>query len=556
MLFSSFAFLLAFLPTTCAGFLLAGRLKDHRAGLVWLTLCSIVFYGAGNPLGLGVMLASIVVNYRAAAAIARGVTQGSAGRRAASRLFVLGAAFNIALLGYFKYKNFFLETSNELFGSQLALGAWILPLGISFLTFKQIAFLSDARAGKIGLDALDYLCFVFFFPQVIAGPIVHYGEVVPQFQHLRPRFDARSVAAGVSLFSIGLFKKVVLADGAASYVSPVFASADDGHVVQFVAAWIGALAFTFEIYFDFSGYSDMALGLARLFGIRLPPNFESPFKSSSIIDFWSRWHITLTRFLTTYIYMPVMLQVSRWRRRQGKPMLRGGQLSGGAFVGLAMTPSLLTMLVSGIWHGAGLTFVLWGLLHGVYICINQAWRYWRPRWRPEAYEAWMRPLGFVLTFCAVVAAIVLFRAHTVAAAGRILHAMLGLDGVSLPIAVLDRLGALGRLLGRLGVTPDPSAGKYLGIAALFLLALVLIATVGPSSQDLIAELDPAPGRAPPAGIGSSAPVPGISPASAPHRGISAWRMRFTPAWALAVAAMFTLGCCGLNHVGEFVYWQF
>jgi D-alanyl-lipoteichoic acid acyltransferase DltB (MBOAT superfamily) len=543
MLFSSFGFLLVFLPATCAGYLLAGRWQARRAGLAWLTACSIAFYGAWNALGLCVMLASILVNYRLAAAMLRRDPSTGSGRRAASRLFIWGTVFNIALLAYFKYKNFFLAATNSAFGTHLGLDAWILPLGISFLTFKQIAFLADARAGKIRPDALDYLCFVFFFPQVMAGPIIHYGEVAPQFERLRPGFDARSVAAGVCLFAIGLFKKTVLAACAAYYAAPVFAAVDEGHVLHFLAAWIGALAYTFEIYFDFSGYCDMALGLARAFGVRLPPNFDSPFRSSSIIDFWGRWHMTLTRFLTTYIYLPVMLRLSRRRARSGKPLMRDARLSGGAFVGMAMAPSLLTMLVSGIWHGAGLTYLLWGLLHGIYICINQAWRAWRPRWPARSYEAWMRPVGFVLTLAAVAAAIVLFRARSVGGAARMLHAMLGLDGLSLPIIVLERLGVLGRALQGLGVVPDASAGSYLAVAVLALGTLLLIATVGPSSQDLVAELD-APARQ---GIDAAAPRE-MQP--------RAWRMRYSPAWALAMAVLLTLGCCGVNRVATFVYWQF
>jgi D-alanyl-lipoteichoic acid acyltransferase DltB (MBOAT superfamily) len=571
MLFSSFAFLLAFLPATCAGYFLVGKLSARSAALAWLTLCSMAFYGASNPLGMVVMLLSIVVNYRLAIVIGDRLHDGPRGRRVASRLFIIGAACNVALLGYFKYKNFFLSASNELLGTQLTLHEWILPLGISFLTFKQIAFLADARAGKIRPNALDYLCFVFFFPQVVAGPIVHYGEVVPQFQRLRPGFDARDIAAGVCLFSIGLFKKAVLADGSVPYVLPAFSAADDGRNVQFVWAWIGALAFTLEIYFDFSGYSDMALGLGRLFGIRLPVNFNSPLKSSSIVDFWSRWHITLTRFLTAYIYLPVMLRLSRRRREAGKPTMRGGRLSVGAFFGMSLVPSLLTMLVSGIWHGAGLTFVLWGLLHGAYICINQAWRYWRPRWPVVAYERWMVPLGFGLTFVAVVAGSVLFRAHTLGSAGRMIHAMLGLDGVSLPIAVLGHLGPLGQLLQSFGVTPDPIPGRFLGVAALFLAALTLIATLGPNSNELVAGLDPEPltepgKESPKERRGSSvddrpAHMPGAaavaaSPSAGMNVPLTAWRMRYRPAWALAVATMFVLGCCGINRVSQFLYWQF
>jgi len=554
MLFNSYSFLFLFLPATCLGYLLVGRLNSRQASLAWLVLCSIAFYGVWNPMNLVVMLPSIGINYLAAVTIKRLLKRGDPGRRTASSLLLIGVAFNLLFLGYFKYKNFFLETTNELLGTDLPLAAVILPLGISFITFKQIAFLSDVRKGKIDFNVLDYLTFVFFFPQLIAGPIVHYGEVIPQFEQIKYRLDTRDIVVGICLLSIGLFKKTVLADGMAANVSPIFSATDQEETISFLAAWMGALAYTFQIYFDFSGYSDMALGLARLFGIRLPLNFDSPFKSSSIIEFWSRWHVTLTRFLTTYIYMPVMRHVSRWRRRFGLPILTNKSLTVGAFISLAMAPAVLTMFLSGVWHGAGFTFVLWGLLHGLYICINQAWRFWRPKWNRVSYESVMGPVGFLLTFGAVVIAIVFFRARSVAAAGRVLHAMFGLDGISLPITIMNRLGFIGHFLGSLGVTGNLSSGASFVISSLSLIALFVIATLGPNSLEILRDFDPA-FHYPPTSTKSAIAPSDIIMKRGWRRALS-FKLQLSPVWAFAVAVLFVLGSFGLNQVSQFLYWKF
>ena len=230
----------------------------------------------------------------------------------------MGIAFNVAFLGYFKYSNFLVGTINDAFGTQMVLARVILPLGISFITFQKIAFLIDVQAGRIESFTLqDYCLFVLFFPQLIAGPIVHYREMMPQFHRVSCRFDQENVSVGLTLLAFGLFKKVFLADKIALIVTPIYGQATSGSSIALLPAWIAAVGFTLQIYFDFSGYTDMALGIARLFGVRLPPNFNSPLRASSIIDFWQRWHMTLTRFLTAYMYNPLALWLTRRRAARG-----------------------------------------------------------------------------------------------------------------------------------------------------------------------------------------------------------------------------------------------
>ncbi len=264
---------------------------------------------------------------------------------------VVGIAFNLGTLGYFKYFNFFVETANVVFNAGFNFDEIILPLAISFFTFQQITFLVDAYRGKAcDYNFLHYALFVTFFPQLIAGPIVHHAEMMPQFLKRKTGgLSNASIAVGGSIFLLGLFKKVVLADNVAAYATPVFAAASAGQELTLIESWGGVLAYTFQLYFDFSGYSDMAIGLARMFGIVLPLNFNSPYKAASIIDFWRRWHMTLSRFLRDYVYFPL-----------------GGSLRGRMKRHINL---MITMLLGGLWHGAGWTFVVWGGLHGIYLMI-------------------------------------------------------------------------------------------------------------------------------------------------------------------------------------------
>ena len=552
MLFNSYGFIFVFLPAICLAYQLLGKLQSRRLSLSWIVLSSILFYGIWNPYNLAVIAPSIGVNYGLALLIRRSNARGDAGQRAASWLLAAGVLFNLAVLGYFKYKNFFLDSLNLALGTQFELTAVMLPLGISFITFQKIAFLLDVRAETVkDFDLYDFLVFVFFFPQLIAGPIVHYREMMPQFEQLNYRLSGRDLAVGLSLFAMGLFKKVVLADGVAVHVGPAFSAAEQGQSLDFFAAWIGALAYTFQIYFDFSGYSDMAIGLARLFGIRLPVNFNSPLKASSIIDFWARWHITLTRFLTAYVYTPVVMALTRRRMQAGKPVLGRGPADPGAFMVLIAFPTVLTMFVSGFWHGAGFTFVIWGLLHGAYLCVNHGWRQWRPKWDKQRYERVMKPLGFVLTFVAVVVGMVWFRARNVGGALEMLQAMAGGHGVSLPDALMARLGAAAGWLEQLGVHGSMSSGSEFVAAVGWLVALFLIATLAPNSLELLRHFEPALHYVPPKPPKQA--KPGVD-AGRPSTALPA--LQFSLPWAALMAFAFVLGAFGLNRVSEFLYWQF
>ena len=539
MLFNSYAFLLVFLPLTLLGRVLLSRLGSRRAIVLWLVACSVVFYGVWNPLSLTIITPSLLVNYLLARWLRHCVAQEQpAAQRRATWLLAAGIVFNVCFLGYFKYRNFFVESSNLLLGTQGALIEVLLPLGISFITFQKIAFLVDIRVGAIDrFDAIDFLIFVFFFPQLIAGPIVHYREMVPQFNTMSIRLRAEDLAVGMGLFAIGLFKKAVLADGVAPHATAMFDGVWAGGRVDFVAAWIGSIAYMLQIYFDFSGYSDMAIGLARMFGIRLPANFNSPLKASSFIEFWSRWHMTLTRFLTAYVHAPLVMRLTRRRMQRGQPVLDRRHKGVAAFAVLLAGPTLLTMFVSGFWHGAGATFIVWGLVHGVLLCINHAWRLWRPAWDKHAYDRVMVPLGRVITLVTLILTMVLFRARDMDTALQVLHAMAGLDGVALPQAIVSRLGALGTWLTGHGLVAAMSSGVTFLQAVAWLAALGAVALWLPNSLELMRRFEPA--------IAFKA-----DPAS------RALAVSWHAAWGIGLGTLLLLGVMSLNRISEFLYWQF
>jgi D-alanyl-lipoteichoic acid acyltransferase DltB (MBOAT superfamily) len=450
----------------------------------------------------------------------------------------------VAFLGYFKYTDFILTAMNDVTGTSFILQHIILPLGISFITFQKIAFLLDVHAERIESFTLrDYLLFVLFFPQLIAGPIVHYREMMPQFHSNPCKFDQDGLVVGVTLFCFGLFKKAVLADGIAAYVTPVYDLAAHGSPVSLIQGWFAAIGFTLQLYFDFSGYSDMAGGLARCFGVRLPLNFYSPLQTSSIIDFWSRWHITLTRFLTAYLYNPMLLWLTRRRYARGLPG-PGGQRAGmGAFLRLVAAPTLLTMFVSGLWHGAGYLFVLWGLLHGVYITINHAWRKIAPNlWSSkESYHRFMRPAGFVITFFSVVLAMVLFRAPNAHAAVDVFKGMLGLQGIELPPAMANKATAL-RFL-RHSVSVANMSTVYFLTQQLWMVVLLLIALTLPNTIQIMRGYEPMLGaRARPVDTG----LPLL-------RSLS-WNPNL--AWAIVMSLLAAAAIMRVGGPSEFLYWQF
>lgn len=399
MLFTSAQFIFLFLPVVLAGFFAIGRFNRQLAA-AWLTLASLFFYGYWDAKYVVLLLTSIGMNYSLGY-----VLQTSSGERRKTFILAAGVGANLLLLGYYKYTNFIVANVAALTGLDWTIDQIILPLGISFFTFTQIAFLVDARRGEAReLNSIHYALFVTYFPHLIAGPILHHKQMMPQFgrrETYSPTLE--NIVVGLTIFLIGLFKKLVLADEVAPFATAVFDAAAAGKALSFQEAWVGALAYTLQLYFDFSGYSDMAIGLSRLFGIQLPINFNSPYKALSIIDFWRRWHITLSTFLRDYLYISL-----------------GGSRRGEARRYLNL---FLTMLLGGIWHGAGWTFVVWGVLHGGYLVVNHGWRALCTRLRIAPKGPLWTVACWLLTFIAVVVAWVYFRAPSLAAAHAILSVM-------------------------------------------------------------------------------------------------------------------------------------
>jgi alginate O-acetyltransferase complex protein AlgI len=545
MLFNSLEFIFGFLPTTLALFFIIGMVSRTWA-LRWIIFTSLSFYFWWRPLNVLLIAPSILINFAFARALLRlGEDESQSGR--SKIVLSLGLAFNIAFLGYFKYIDFGRSVMNDIFGANLVLTHVILPLGISFITFQKIAFLIDVHARRVkSFTFQDYCLFVLFFPQLIAGPIVHYREMMPQFHSASCRFNKESFAVGLTLLSFGLFKKVILADHVANIATPIYNQAASGVNISLLMAWVAAIGFTLQIYFDFSGYTDMALGLARLFGIRLPQNFNSPLQASSIIDFWLRWHMTLTRFLTAYIYNPLTLWLTRRRMAGGRPLLAGHNTTLGAFLYLLMFPIVLTMLISGLWHGAGYGFVVWGLLHGVYLTINHAWRLIRPRfWSDQiTYERFMQPMGWVLTFTSVAASMVFFRSSTITSAIDMISGLIGLNGIALPLVIYDYLGPLAGWLHHVGVTslpPELWSGREFLIAVMWIVVLIFIALACPNTLEILAPYEPALG---------------VKPPTADLRRGRLIKWNASLPWAILVSFMAAIAILSIRGESEFLYWQF
>jgi alginate O-acetyltransferase complex protein AlgI len=514
VLFNSYAFIFLFLPITLLGFHLIGGRGHHRIAIAWLVAASLFFYGWWNPAYLGLILGSMLFNYAVGVSLSGNPNRGVLG---------LGIAANLGLLGYYKYANFFVDNLNAFVGSSFHLETILLPLAISFFTFQQIAYLVDAYRGETHeYRFLHYALFVTFFPQLIAGPIVHHKEMLPQFaKDVLYRLKAEHLAVGITIFAIGLFKKVVLADGIAVYATPVFDAAEAGVALTFFEAWGGALAYTLQLYFDFSGYSDMAIGLARMFGVRLPLNFNSPYKATNIIDFWRRWHITLSRFLRDYLYIPL-----------------GGNRKGEVRRNINI---LITMLLGGLWHGAGWTFVLWGGLHGAYLVINHAWRRLFQNAQPTLFGSFF---GWTITMLAVVAAWVPFRAESMEGAMQVLGAMAGSNGFALPesyLGYLNKLAGLGNLLATQG-WQFGEVEYFKGIKQVSgLVLLILLAALSPNTQQIM-------NRHRPAFETYRGEIPSLR-----YR----W-MEWQPnrAWGFILGIIFLLCLIGLSKPSEFLYFQF
>ncbi len=497
------------MPLALLGFVLASRFGP-RAGGLWLILASLAFYAYWRVDFLPLLLISIAFNYTTGFLLVRTGER----PRLQTGIFLVGLTGDLLALFYFKYAAAVAASLGFHTVAGTPFESIILPLGISFFTFTQIGYLVDVKQGVAKTRELQsYVLFVTFFPHLIAGPILHNREMMPQFADPATyRFNTSNFAIGLTIFSIGLAKKVVFADPLSSGVATAFAHpATDG----LVTAWYAVIAYSLQLYFDFSGYSDMAIGLARMFNIRFPLNFNSPYKSTTVIDYWQRFHMTLTRFITMYIYNPMALWITRWRGAHGLDNSRKASATPGGFLSLVAAPTLVTMGLAGVWHGAGSRYLIFGLLHGFYIVVNHATRIYfpapkKPPPRPWLVQTAVHAAKVLAVYVAALVAFAFFRAGSTGEAFEVLAGMLGLHGAG-------------------GVLPLATAAQ---LAVLF--AIVWFA---PNTQQIMHNYEPALGRSIPN------PYPRLS-----------WQPR--PRWALACGMVAALGVLALGGTTEFLYFQF
>ncbi|MEH6559633.1 MAG: MBOAT family protein [Oceanicoccus sp.] len=416
------------------------------AGKAWLVLSSLFFYGYWVSDYLLLIIGSILVNYSLGTAINNHSATKNGNFISKKILLVIGILFNLSLLGYFKYIDFMIDNINFLLNAELSNLNILLPLAISFFTFQQIAYLVDSyQTSTKEYNFLNYCLFVTFFPQLIAGPIVHHGDMMPQFARKENQFlKWKHILVGCTIFSIGLFKKVVIADTFAGWANEGYAIQTD---LTFLQAWSASLSYTFQLYYDFSGYTDMAIGAALLFNIHLPINFNSPYKSQDIQDFWRRWHITLSSWLRDYIYIPL-----------------GGNRKGSLSTYLNL---LATFIIGGLWHGAAWTFIIWGCLHGGALVINKMWQ--RTGYRLHSIVAWL------VTFLFVHIAWIFFRSETLDEAFRVIKGLLDFDSIALSQGFADQISAASDWHGlqNLSLTTSSTTPEWPVLACLLILAATL-----------------------------------------------------------------------------------
>jgi alginate O-acetyltransferase complex protein AlgI len=536
MLFNSYRFLFAFLPITMVGFHLLGR-YGRRPVIAWLAICSVYFYSVWNPAFVLLLVGSIAVNY----AVARGIASSPEESSRRQRLLVLGVTLNLLALFYFKYLYKTLLLLKALHLAHVDPHPILLPIGISFFTFTQISYLVDLAQGQAERqDFLSYLLFVTFFPHLIIGPILHHKEMMPQFgpipgeprqKAVNPHPPARrfalkpaDVSLGLTWFLMGLAKKVLIADNLSHAADAAFQHA--GSLTSF-SAITGLVVYSMQLYFDFSGYSDMAIGLARVFSIRFPLNFDSPFKATSVTEYWQRWHMTLTRYITLYLYNPILIGVQRRRVASGRKISRKALTTPAGFTSMVAYPTIVTMLLTGLWHGAGLQFILFGLIHGIYLTANQAWRHFRQRIHnapaPQPPRGALRLAMMLGVYIQVTFALVFFHSASTHAALTFLRDIGGAHG----------LGSVGSLLE--------------GSLAFALLPIVWFM---PNTQQILGQENstevPIPGPAAPTTIAHEQ-APSLFPG-----------VRWSPSigWGLVMAALFFAVLVNLNPNATFLYFQF
>lgn len=512
MLFNSFSFLIFFLPIVILVFFWIGK-RNELLAATWLGIASLFFYAWWDYRYLPLLLISIIFNY-----IFGWLTSESKTRK--KQWLTTGIICNLALLAYYKYAFFFVSSFSEISGYTFSISQIALPIGISFFTFTQIAFLVDTYQGKVKeYRFIHYLLFVTYFPHLIAGPVLHHKEMMPQFSDNRNyQLSWINLAVGFSIFIMGLAKKVLIADNIAPYANDLF---NQPNSPSFFIAWAGLFAYTFQLYFDFSGYSDMAIGLSRIFGIKLPLNFNSPYKSINIIDFWRRWHMTLSRFLRDYLYIPL-----------------GGNRLGTARRHINL---MITMILGGLWHGAGWPFIIWGALHGVYLIINHAWLTLSKNLGFQSDSQACQIAARSITFIAVCFSWVFFRAPDLNTAHQIFSGLTGGFGIGIPHAIGIHLGNLKIIIEQMGVEFYLGGGTRFIESWSWVTVAAYIAFLLPNTQEIMRRFDPALDfelKQSPLSFMKNNP--------------------WTPnkEWALTLGIIATLCLLSLNKPSEFLYFQF
>ena len=520
MLFSSSVFIFLFLPAALLGYQILSRF-GRLAMLSWLAAISMFFYAYWNPPYLLLLLASIVMNYLFASRLGEGRSE-----RSETNWLIVAITSNLLLLMYFKYLfpllNFF--SSHGLIHHGFADA--VLPLGISFFTFTQIAYLIDLRQGIARRQGvISYSVFVTFFPHLIAGPIIHPRELMPQLEEGRIRgLHVDDLALGMTWFIMGLAKKVLIADRIAPLADLLF---KQPHEAGLVTSWLGSLAYAMQLYFDFSGYSDMAMALARMFSIEFPLNFDSPYKARGIIEFWQRWHMTLSRYLNEYLYTPAVRWINGRRMDRGKKVSRKAAATPEGFFEMVFVPTMWTMGIAGIWHGAGPQFFIFGLLQGIYLVINHAWRYLTPR-GSRFHDVVPAPFLVLLTFVSFLVSLVFFRASNVHEAVYILGSMSGFHGLG------------NAYVSNPGVADLPTIAfflKKLSGCVMSLAVCLLIIWAFPNTQEILNQLPKDHAR---------------------HPSLIAARLLWRPTmiWSFGLTGLFCMVILMLDASTRFLYFQF
>ena len=480
MLFSSYIFILIFLPLVLIGYFAINKVSsESSAGKYFLILSSLFFYGYWFPPYLLIILSSIIINFFIAKSLRRDPKK---------YLFYFGLFFNIGLLGYFKYRDFFLDNLNFLFGSDIHFMKLALPLGISFFTLQQIAYIVDTYQGITKENKfIDYALFVSFFPQLIAGPIVHYKDLIPQFEDTKNKFfNIKNFNLGLFIFIVGLFKKVIIADTFSGWANEGF---DQDELHHFFSAWGTSLSYTMQLYFDFSGYSDMAIGLGSMFNITIPKNFNSPFKARNVIIFWTKWHITLSQFINIYIFTPLFRSFKKLSFKN------------------SLISVFITMVIAGIWHGAGYTYIVYGVMYGSAIVVNHLMK--KKKIKLPKF------LAIFITFNFTNIVFAMFRANSVDSAISLYKAMFGMTYFQIPKGIMKPEKTL-----ELGAQVGQYMNNDQNLNLLFIVVFLFVVFMAKNSVERAKEF------------------------------------KATTKTSIILSFMFIISLFGINRVSDFIYFNF